>query len=470
MDWAYWTNWIINFFYLFWMTSLIGFLVMLLWVLAGKLFERLGYFTVTVSLLKTVTLAWLLFFGYEMYRWWEQDEPDMFVYKGGFVPEKWMEIPGYIFGTVWVLGTAAGLFQYIYRLLQLNRCISKSFPCSTEILAVFEQVKKENKIKKKQISVRCSYTECSARTMRVFHPVILLPVRKLSEEELLIIFRHELMHIKKHDLIYKNLLEILCSLCFLNPAVFWLKKELGIWMEYVCDYKVCRKYGDVKNYYGTILRFAEQSVASPTLTTSLVEKESQLFSRMKKVIKNYRPKKTSKLLLAALLCLLLPATNVVYAFAVESGEAVRKASAANAVEVPRGIGEDNTEDKAEHLLFHADNKHISIGKITHQPVPAGANVCEFDWTFSRHEKFGMPVYYLEKETYIRCSTGGITNGKTIRIVLRQLDDSIRYVDMEAGMVHIFRIKESGNYQFYMENTGTDDVRVLGGCTVYTKQE
>ena len=63
MDWVYWTNWITNFFYLFWMTALTGFFVMLLWVLAGKLFERLGYFTVTASLLKTVTLAWLLFFG-----------------------------------------------------------------------------------------------------------------------------------------------------------------------------------------------------------------------------------------------------------------------------------------------------------------------------------------------------------------------------------------------------------------------
>lgn len=428
----------------------------------------LGYFTVTVSLLKTVTLAWLLFFGYEMHRWWEQDEADMFVYKGGFVPEKWMEIPGYIFGAVWVLGTAAGLFQYIYRLLQLSRCISKSFPCSTEILAVFEQVKKENKIKKKHISVRCSYTECSAKTTRIFRPVILLPEHELSREELLVIFRHELMHIKNHDLFYINLAEILCRLCFLNPAVFWLKKELGIWMEYVCDYKVCRKYGDVKNYYGTILRFAEQSVVSPVFATSLVEKESQLFSRMKKVIKNSRPKKTSKLLLAVLLCLLLPATNVIYAFAVESGEAVRKASAANAVEVPRDIGEDNAEDKAEHLLFQADTEHVSIGEVTHQPVPTGAKVCEFDWTFSGYEKIGMPARYLKKGTYIRCYTGGITNGKTIRIVLRQPDDSIRYVDMEAGMVHIFQIKESGNYQFYMENTGTDDVRVLGGCTVYTK--
>lgn len=468
MDWAYWTNWIANFFYLFWMTALIGFLVMLLWVLAGKLFERLGYFTVTVSLLKTVTLAWLLFFGYEMHRWWEQDEADMFVYKGGFVPEKWMEIPGYIFGAVWVLGTAAGLFQYIYRLLQLNRCISKSFPCSTEILAVFEQVKKEYKIKKKHISVRCCYTECSAKTTRIFRPVILLPEHELSREELLVIFRHELMHIKNHDLFYKNLAEILCRLCFLNSAVFWLKKELGIWMEYVCDYKVCRKYGDVKNYYGIILRFAEQSVASPVFATSLVEKESQLFNRMKKVIKNSRPKKTSKLLLAVLLLLLLPATNVVYAFGMKSARVVRIASVAHAVEVPRDIGEDNAENKAEHLLFQADTEHVSIGEVTHQLVPTGANVCEFDWTFSSYEKIGMPARYLKKGTYIRCFTGGITNGKTIRIVLRQPDDSIRYVDMEAGIVHIFQIKESGNYQFYMENTGTDDVRILGGCTVYTK--
>ncbi len=468
MDWVFWTNWTTNFFYLFWIISLSCTLVTLLWALAGKVFERLGYFTMTAFLLKAAILTWIFVLCHNINNWWEQDELDTFVYKGGYVPGNGMEMTGYAFCIIWAIGVAAGLVHYLYRMFLLHRCIKETFPCTKEVLDVFEQVKKEYKIKKKHISVRCSYTECSAKTTRIFRPVILIPEHELSREELLVIFRHELMHIKNHDLFYKNLAEILCRLCFLNPAVFWMKKELGIWMEYVCDYKVCKKFGDVKNYYGIILRFAEQSVASPVFATSLVEKESQLFCRMKKVIKNSRPKKTSKLLLAVLLCLLLPATNVVYAFAVESGEAVRKASAANAVEVPRDIGEDIAEDKAEHLLFQADNKHVSIGEVTHQPVLAGANVCEFDWTFSSHEKIGTPARYLKKGTYIRCYTGGITNGKTIRIVLRQPDDSIRYVDMEAGMVHIFQIKECGNYQFYMENTGTDDVRVLGGCTVYTK--
>ncbi len=467
MDWVYYTNWITNFFYLFWITALVFSILALFLVLAGKVFERLGYFTVTGSLLKGITLAWLLYFGYEIHRWWEQDEPNLFVYKGGYVPEKWMEILGYIFAVIWVMGAAAGMLYYIYRLVLSDRCAKNSFPCNREILRVFEQVKKEYKFKKKHISVRCSYTENGAITVRVFRPVILLPAWELSEEELLVIFRHELMHVKSHDLFYKNLAEILCRLYFLNPAVFWLKKELDRWMEYVCDYSVCRKYGHMKIYYGTILDFAEKSVASPALASSLVEQESQLLDRMKKVIKNSRQKKCSKLLAVLLGLFLIAGTNAVYAFSMEGAEAVRKMSAAHAVEVQRDCGQ---KEAAEHLVLNADTKNVKIGILQEDLLSTGTPIYEMDWKIKGHEKTGMPVIHLEEGNFIRFYAGGITNGKSIRAALRQPDGSICYADMEAGMIHIFHAKEAGDYQLYLENTGADDVRVLGGYIVYTKKE
>lgn len=467
MDWVFWTNWTTNFFYLFWIISLSCTQVTLLWVLAGKLFERLGYFTATGFLLKGMILFWLLSFGHEVHKWWELDERNLFVYKGGFVPEKWMEILGYIFGVIWISGVVAGLIRYIYRMFRLNRCIAKTFPCDKEILNVFEHVKKEYKIKKKCIIVCCSYENNGAKTARVFRPVILLPAHDFSEEELLVIFRHELMHIKNHDLLFKNLAEILCIIHFLNPFVFWLKKQVDRWMEYVCDYKVCMVYGNVKGYYGTILDFAEKCDSSQVLVLSLMEKESQLFDRMKKVIKNCRPKKTSKFLAVAILLILLAGTNAVYAFSEESGKAVREISAANAVDVPLDFGPKNAE---EHMVLHADTGKVKTGGLQENLLSTGAVVYEMDWNIKEHEKTGIPAGYLEKGKYIRFYAGGITNGKSIRAVLRQPNNSIRYVEIEAGMVHTFQIEASGNYQFYLENMGTDSVRVLGGYMVYTKQE
>ena len=462
MDWVFWTNWTTNFFYLFWIISLSCTLVTLLWVLAGKLFERLGYFTMTGFLLKGMMLFWLLFSGYEVHKWWEQDERNLFVYKGGFVPEIWMEVLGYIFGVIWISGVVAGLVIYLYRIYRINCEITKVFPCGRNIMRVFEQVKKEYKIRKKHIMVGCSHAQNGAKTARVFRPVILLPAQDFSEEELLVIFRHELMHIKNHDLFYKNLAEILCRIHFLNPFVWWLKKQLDRWMEYVCDFKVCMAYGNVKNYYGTILNFVENSVSSPALVSSLAGKESQLYDRMKKVIKNSRPKKTSKVLAAVLLLMFFAGTNAVYVFAMESGEAFRLASAANAVEVPR----DNAGDAAEHLLLDTQIERIPMGEVTEEYLETKAVIYDLDWTLAGHEKTGMFVRRLEQGDYIRFYAEGITNKKSIKAVLRQPDHSLRYVEMKAGMVHIFHIEESGDYQFYLENTETSSVRVLGGCTIF----
>ena len=138
----------------------------------------------------------------------------------------------------------------------------------------------------------------SPMVLGLVRPVLLLPEGALQAEELEVVLRHELTHLKRHDVAYQALLLLARTVHWFNPLVWWMGREAGRSLELCCDDAVvrgrdeafCRRYGSV------LLRTA--AGGRVPLSTRLGGGKGQLKVRLGNL---FRKKRNS----AALVCLAL---------------------------------------------------------------------------------------------------------------------------------------------------------------------
>lgn len=117
-----------------------------------------------------------------------------------------------------------------------------------------------------------------------FHPCILLPMQVAGAEEISYIFTHELIHMKRWDLVYKWLVQIVVCVHWFNPFVYLLEKEVDRACELSCDEAVLTFWGDsAKRAYGdTLLLFLQtkDDYKNPFASVTLTEGAEQLKERL----------------------------------------------------------------------------------------------------------------------------------------------------------------------------------------------
>ena len=138
----------------------------------------------------------------------------------------------------------------------------------------------------------------SPMVLGLARPVLLLPEGQLPEEALEVVLRHQLTHLKRHDVAYQALLLLARTVHWFNPLVWWMGREAGRSLELCCDDAVvrgrdeafCRRYGSV------LLRTA--TGGRMPLSTQFGGGKGQLKARLGNL---FRKKRNS----AALVCIAL---------------------------------------------------------------------------------------------------------------------------------------------------------------------
>lgn len=98
----------------------------------------------------------------------------------------------------------------------------------------------------------------SSFLMGVFHPTIVLPAKNLEHKDL--ILRHELQHVRSHDLVLKCIFELLFILYWWNPLVFLSRFYFGNVLELRNDLSVIKELppADRADYAKTLTETAKQ--------------------------------------------------------------------------------------------------------------------------------------------------------------------------------------------------------------------
>ncbi len=119
----------------------------------------------------------------------------------------------------------------------------------------------------------------------ILHPCLYLPKRKWNEEELAVIFAHELTHIKNHDLWIKLAAWTASCIHWFNPCVYLLQRYLDLDLELACDEIVVQNYSlDQRKQYNEILFSLIQTRKHNSLLATAFSQKEQLSQRFAHVL------------------------------------------------------------------------------------------------------------------------------------------------------------------------------------------
>lgn len=88
-----------------------------------------------------------------------------------------------------------------------------------------------------------------------FNPCIVLPNADIGEKDFYYIILHELIHLKRRDILYKWLMQFTVCLHWFNPMVYLMRREIIKGCEFSCDEAVLGIVGEhyASNYGKTLL-------------------------------------------------------------------------------------------------------------------------------------------------------------------------------------------------------------------------
>jgi len=141
---------------------------------------------------------------------------------------------------VWLIGLLVFLAYNIvrhYRFLKIANRWSKK--ATGDTLTLLQNLKTDMGIAK-QIELIQSPCVSSPMMIGFVKPRILLPSEALAQDELRFILKHELVHHKRRDLLYKYLVLAATAIHWFNPVVYLLAKAVGVLCEMSCDAEVVR--------------------------------------------------------------------------------------------------------------------------------------------------------------------------------------------------------------------------------------
>lgn len=159
-----------------------------------------------------------------------------------------------ILTTVWTIGVILYLIiQFIlyYRFIQIVEQ-NHFLIFHEQWLKIWDKLYKEETYNKKVKLVASSLFD-EPCTTGICQKYVIIPAKLLnyiSSENIEFLLSHELMHIKRKDVILKLFLLILNSLNWFNPLFYLLKRSLHEWTEMGCDEELLRTFSkeQKKNY------------------------------------------------------------------------------------------------------------------------------------------------------------------------------------------------------------------------------
>lgn len=207
---------------------------------------------------------------------------NVFTMKRNFLSVLWLTVAMILF------------FRKIYGYRQFIKTIKRDCKIveDDKLLSVLQTISKAMGIKKK--IVVCTNQLLMAPTLiGMIRPVVLLPTENICSADLDYIFRHELIHYRRWDFLYKWLTEITVCLHWFNPLVYWVRRNINQDCEFSCDERViCKLNTRERQAYGETLLDsinANRLIAMNNISLSLNE-DGKLIKERLNAIMNYQRK------------------------------------------------------------------------------------------------------------------------------------------------------------------------------------
>lgn len=461
-------TWTINLMYLILWTSLSGAIVSVVWFAIGRLLEKAGFLHITYILLKVAVLFWFVPITYGVLLLRTMTHGDVYrSFSPNFYITPAVLQTATVFCAAWSIGAAIGMAQYIVQRIKITRMMKHATFCSKEVEQQFAQRCTAEGSYARRVRVRQSYQIEISRVTGILHPTVVLPVERYSVEERDVIFRHELTHVKHHDILFRNLTMLLCIIHFMNPFAWWLNRQMRKWSEYACDYEICCRDYKLKKYYDVILNMAEKSMNAQFLSVQLLESESELQERMRHVMKCYKKKNKSKLVVGMLVaCITLLSGGGVCAVSAASISANEQWEDVTVEEMQDTAVQELDVEEATELIemtetSRARNIEVSVGEV--EVLSAKSGLKAFNWSVDADKEINSPSFRATSSQTISVTGRTSPATKYLKVGIIEPDGKRRYISAKGNFAHTFELTKTGYYKIYAENANSSGTIGVAGA-------
>lgn len=157
-----------------------------------------------------------------------------------------------IFIGLWICSLCVVIFYEIFTFIRFHRKISQNVLSDPGVIKIVEILSKEMKLQRKITVYENNYT-ASPFTYGAFHPSIVL-TSSSNKNDLYLIIRHELQHIKSYDFLFRQLAFLALILHCYNPFIYIFFREIKEVQELACDENVMKYFSkDEQKWYGYLL-------------------------------------------------------------------------------------------------------------------------------------------------------------------------------------------------------------------------
>ncbi|MHB1485345.1 MAG: M56 family metallopeptidase [Saccharofermentanales bacterium] len=158
---------------------------------------------------------------------------------------------------IWLAGIFFSLLIQIAQYLRFCRLVNRwnlpGFNMNAENL--LDALCDEMGIKRKIPLLYCTSDIIYTPMLKGFiKPVVLLPDKIYQDTELYFMLKHELVHYKQGDILYKLLMMMVMALHWFNPIVYFMSKTINSQCEQSCDEKLLKNTtNEQRKIYGYVL-------------------------------------------------------------------------------------------------------------------------------------------------------------------------------------------------------------------------
>ena len=444
------------------LTTLTGTVVFASWLLVRQILKRYGYCQYAYRYLTFVLPFWLLPVLY-LYLFFRDNRYD--AYSGSW----WSEgvlffatddvmIAEQVFAVVWFLGALLMVTHHIrgyWRIIhKINR---QAFLAGSGRQKIFADIKK-----KMQIFQRVELLECygleSPFITSVFNPKIILPSCNYDKEELEAVIYHELIHVRQGVLFWKLAGFVIAAVHWFNPLGFFLNKELDRQAEIACDIQACfYEKGDYSTKKYFLVALQDESPYKMVAYT-LFGKQNYIEERIM-TVKKFKKKELNKAAMAGLAFLLLSGSTVTTYAASLGFEYVSNAHFDAVVEE---VDETDKMDQYQLPEFEEqfDETAQNVEELEWVSVERSSSI-QVDSSVSANTLKKGIRKYLNEGDKVSVTLSVSPDNLSVKTGLIQDSGLKTYVNGKDFISHVFTIKKSGYYTFFVENTNSKKVSVQG---------
>jgi beta-lactamase regulating signal transducer with metallopeptidase domain len=192
----------------------------------------------------------------------------------------------------WIAASAALLIRIAIGCESLRRLKRNAQPAPEMFAARAASLAAQAGVRRR-VSLLTSDETAAPMTLGLFHPVILLPASlpaQIGYREFDHLILHELAHLRRYDDWLHLAQKVLEAVLPIQPAVFWIGRQIDLERETACDDWAVAQAGTPKAYAQSLTRIAELThwACSQLLASGTVGKPSQLYQRVQRLLDDGR--------------------------------------------------------------------------------------------------------------------------------------------------------------------------------------